>query len=105
MNLTTNERIGYNIARFFLTFPPFMTETGLTYRDAGVDIDAADELVERIKPVVKKTMRKDVLAGIGGFRAPVDVPLDRYKRPVLLSGTDGVPTNLRLAIATGRHDK
>ena len=82
-----------------------MTETGLTYRDAGVDIDAGDELVERIKPVVKRTMRKEVLAGIGGFGALVEVPLDRYRRPVLVSGTDGVGTKLRLAIDTGRHDK
>src|SRR6186713_3401531 len=82
-----------------------MTETGLTYRDAGVDIDAGDELVERIKPVVKKTMRKEVLAGIGGFGALVEVPLDRFRRPVLVSGTDGVGTKLRLAIDTGRHDK
>jgi len=82
-----------------------MTESGLTYRDAGVDIDAGDELVERIKPVVKRTMRKEVLAGIGGFGALVEVPLDRYRRPVLVSGTDGVGTKLRLAIDTGRHDK
>jgi phosphoribosylformylglycinamidine cyclo-ligase len=82
-----------------------MTESGLTYRDAGVDIDAGDELVERIKPLVRKTMRKEVLAGIGGFGALVEVPLDRYRRPVLVSGTDGVGTKLRLAIDTGRHDK
>jgi phosphoribosylformylglycinamidine cyclo-ligase len=82
-----------------------MTESGLTYRDAGVDIDAGDELVERIKPLVKKTMRREVLAGIGGFGALVEVPLDRYKRPVLVSGTDGVGTKLRLAIDTARHDK
>jgi len=82
-----------------------MTETGLTYRDAGVDIDAGDELVERIKPVVKRTMRKEVLAGIGGFGALVEVPIDRYRKPVLVSGTDGVGTKLRLAIDTGRHDK
>ncbi len=82
-----------------------MTEPGLTYRDAGVDIDAGDELVERIKPVVKRTMRKEVLAGVGGFGALVEVPLDRYRRPVLVSGTDGVGTKLRLAIDTGRHDK
>jgi len=82
-----------------------MTEPGLTYRDAGVDIDAGDELVERIKPVVKRTMRKEVLAGVGGFGALVEVPLDRYKKPVLVSGTDGVGTKLRLAIDTGRHDK
>jgi phosphoribosylformylglycinamidine cyclo-ligase len=82
-----------------------MTQTGLTYRDAGVDIDAGDELVERIKPIVKRTMRKEVLAGIGGFGALVEVPLDRYRKPVLVSGTDGVGTKLRLAIDTGRHDK
>ena len=82
-----------------------MTESGLTYRDAGVDIDAGDELVERIKPMVKRTMRKEVLAGIGGFGALVEVPLDRYRKPVLVSGTDGVGTKLRLAIDTGRHDK
>ena len=82
-----------------------MSEPGLTYRDAGVNIDAGDELVERIKPVVKRTMRKEVLAGIGGFGALVEVPLDRYRKPVLVSGTDGVGTKLRLAIDTGRHDK
>jgi phosphoribosylformylglycinamidine cyclo-ligase len=82
-----------------------MIESGLTYRDAGVDMDAGDELVERIKPVVKRTMRREVLAGIGGFGALVEVPLDRYKKPVLVSGTDGVGTKLRLAIDTGRHDK
>jgi phosphoribosylformylglycinamidine cyclo-ligase len=82
-----------------------MTDPGLTYRDAGVDIDAGDELVERIKPVVKRTMRKEVLAGVGGFGALVEVPLERYRRPVLVSGTDGVGTKLRLAIDTGRHDK
>ncbi len=81
-----------------------MTESGLTYRDAGVDIDAGDELVERIKPLVKRTLRKEVLAGIGGFGALVEIPLDRYRRPVLVSGTDGVGTKLRLAIDTGRHD-
>ncbi len=82
-----------------------MTESGLTLRDAGVDNDAGDELVERIKPMVRRTMRKEVLAGIGGFGALVEVPLDRYKRPVLVSGTDGVGTKLRLAIDTNRHDK
>jgi phosphoribosylformylglycinamidine cyclo-ligase len=76
--------------------------TGLTYRDAGVDIDAGDELVERIKPIVKRTMRPEVLAGVGGFGALVELP-QGYKRPVLVSGTDGVGTKLRLAIDTGRH--
>jgi phosphoribosylformylglycinamidine cyclo-ligase len=82
-----------------------MTERApVTYRDAGVDIDAGDELVERIKPRVKRAMRSEVLAGIGGFGALVEVPLDRYRKPVLVSGTDGVGTKLRLAIDTGRHD-
>jgi phosphoribosylformylglycinamidine cyclo-ligase len=76
----------------------------VTYRDAGVDIDAGDELVERIKPLVKRTMRPEVIGGLGGFGALVRVPLDRYRRPVLVSGTDGVGTKLRLAIETGRHD-
>jgi len=75
-----------------------------TYRDAGVDIDAGDALIERIKPMVKRTMRPEVLAGIGGFGAMVELPLGRYRRPVLVSGTDGVGTKLKLAIQTGRHD-
>jgi phosphoribosylformylglycinamidine cyclo-ligase len=77
---------------------------GLTYRDAGVDIDAGDELVERIKPIVKRTQRPEVLAGVGGFGALVGLP-QRYREPVLVSGTDGVGTKLRLAIDTGRHDR
>ncbi|MFO1408541.1 MAG: phosphoribosylformylglycinamidine cyclo-ligase [Steroidobacteraceae bacterium] len=75
-----------------------------TYRDAGVDIDAGDDLVERIKPAVKRSMRPEVLGGLGGFGALVEVPIDRYRRPVMVSGTDGVGTKLRLAIETGRHD-
>jgi phosphoribosylformylglycinamidine cyclo-ligase len=82
-----------------------MTERApVTYRDAGVDMDAGEELVERIKPGVRRSMRREVLGGIGGFGALVEVPLDRYRRPVLVSGTDGVGTKLRLAIDTGRHD-
>jgi phosphoribosylformylglycinamidine cyclo-ligase len=82
-----------------------MTERApVTYRDAGVDIDAGDELVERIKPRVRRSMRPEVLGGIGGFGALVEVPLDRYRKPVLVSGTDGVGTKLRLAIDTLRHD-
>ena len=77
---------------------------GLTYRDAGVDIDAGDELVERIKPIVKRTQRPEVLAGVGGFGALVGLP-QKYREPVLVSGTDGVGTKLRLAIDTGRHDR
>src|ERR1039457_3966445 len=76
----------------------------VTYREAGVDVDAGDELVERIKPAVKRSMRREVLGGIGGFGALVEIPLDRYRRPVLVSGTDGVGTKLRLAIDTQRHD-
>jgi phosphoribosylformylglycinamidine cyclo-ligase len=76
----------------------------VTYRDAGVDIDAGEELVERIKPGVRRSMRREVLGGIGGFGALVEVPLDRYRKPVLVSGTDGVGTKLRVAIDTGRHD-
>jgi phosphoribosylformylglycinamidine cyclo-ligase len=82
-----------------------MTERApVTYRDAGVDIDAGEELVERIKPGVRRSMRREVLGGIGGFGALVEVPLDRFRKPVLVSGTDGVGTKLRLAIDTGRHD-
>jgi phosphoribosylformylglycinamidine cyclo-ligase len=81
-----------------------MTEgPGITYRDAGVDIDAGDELVERIKPLVQRAQRPEVLAGIGGFGALVELPRG-YRQPVLVSGTDGVGTKLRLAIETGRHD-
>ena len=76
----------------------------VTYRAAGVNIDAGEELVERIKPHVRRSMRREVLGGIGGFGALVEIPLDRYRKPVLVSGTDGVGTKLRLAIDTGRHD-
>ena len=76
----------------------------ITYRDSGVDIDAGDELVERIKPLVKRAQRPEVLAGIGGFGALVELLPGRYRHPVLVSGTDGVGTKLRLAIDTGRHD-
>ena len=80
------------------------TRRPTTYRDAGVDIDAGDELVERIKPAVRRSMRPEVLGGLGGFGALVEVPLERFRRPVMVSGTDGVGTKLRLAIETGRHD-
>ena len=84
---------------------PAMTERpSLTYRDAGVDIDAGEELVERIKPRVARTHRPEVLAGIGGFGAMIEIPEGRWKRPVLVAGTDGVGTKLRLAIDTGLHD-
>src|SRR3954469_22081889 len=79
------------------------TDRGITHPDAGDDTDAGDDLVERIKPVVRRTQRPEVLAGIGGFGALVEIP-QGYKQPVLVSGTDGVGTKLRLAIDTGRHD-
>ncbi len=75
----------------------------VTYRDAGVDIDAGEALVDRIKPMVRRTHRPEVLGGIGGFGALVELPVGRWRRPVLVSGTDGVGTKLRLAIDTGRH--
>src|SRR6188474_3336056 len=74
----------------------------LTYRDAGVDIDAGDALVERIKPYAKRTMRPGVLAGIGGFGALFELPKG-YSEPVLVSGTDGVGTKLKLAFELNRH--
>jgi len=77
--------------------------TPLSYRDAGVDIDAGDALVDRIKPLARKTMREGVLGGIGGFGALFEVP-KRYREPVLVSGTDGVGTKLRLAFELDRHD-
>ena len=82
--------------------PP--AKSGLTYRDAGVDIDAGAALVERIKPAVARTHRPEVLGGLGGFGGLFELPLDRYRRPVLVSGTDGVGTKLKLAIETQRHD-
>ena len=79
------------------------TPSPLSYKDAGVDIVAGDALVERIKPLAKKTMREGVLAGIGGFGALFEVP-KRYKEPVLVSGTDGVGTKLKLAFEWQMHD-
>lgn len=76
---------------------------GLSYRDSGVDIDAGDELVERIKPLVRRTHRPEVLAGVGGFGALIEMPAG-MRRPVLVAGTDGVGTKLRLAIDTGQHE-
>ena len=75
----------------------------MTYRDAGVDIDAGDALVERIKPAAKRTMRPEVLAGIGGFGALFEIS-KKFKEPVLVSGTDGVGTKLKLAFELNRHD-
>ncbi len=81
-----------------------MSKQSLSYRDAGVDIDAGNSLIERIKPHTKATHRPGVLGGLGGFGALFELPLDRYKNPVLVSGTDGVGTKLRLALMLGKHD-
>jgi len=85
-----------------------MTESkdkpSLSYRDAGVDIDAGNDLVNRIKPHAKRTLRPGVLGGLGGFGALFEIPLDRYRQPVLVSGTDGVGTKLKLALEIGKHD-
>ena len=77
--------------------------TGLSYKDAGVDIDAGDALIERIKPYAKKTMREGVLNGLGGFGALFEIS-KKYQNPVLVSGTDGVGTKLKLAFEWGFHD-
>ena len=82
--------------------PP--SNTPLSYRDAGVDIDAGDDLVERIKPLVRRTQRPECLGGIGGFGGLFELPTDRYEKPVLVSGTDGVGTKLKLAITLDCHD-
>jgi phosphoribosylformylglycinamidine cyclo-ligase len=79
------------------------SKEALTYRAAGVDIDAGEEVVERIKPLVARTFRKEVMAGLGGFGALFELA-GRYKEPVLVSGTDGVGTKLKLAQQLGRHD-
>src|SRR5690242_5669522 len=75
----------------------------LSYRDAGVDIDAGDALVDAIKPLAKRTLREGVLAGIGGFGALFEVS-KKFKEPVLVAGTDGVGTKLKLAFQLNRHD-
>ena len=77
--------------------------SSISYKDAGVDIDAGDALVERIKPLAKRTMRPEVLAGIGGFGALIEIS-KKFKEPVLVSGTDGVGTKLKLAFELNRHD-
>src|SRR5512142_135385 len=82
---------------------PDDTKKPLTYRQAGVDIDAGDELVERIKPHVRRTFRPEVIGDLGGFGGLFAVPKG-YTDPVLVSGTDGVGTKLKVAFLTGRHD-
>ncbi|UNK56885.1 phosphoribosylformylglycinamidine cyclo-ligase [Pseudoxanthomonas daejeonensis] len=79
------------------------TPVPLTYRDAGVDIDAGNEVVERIKPLVKRSFRPEVMGGLGGFGALFDLS-NKYREPVLVSGTDGVGTKLKLAQQLGHHD-
>ena len=77
---------------------------GLTYKDAGVDIEAGDALVERIKPLAARTLRPEVLSGVGGFGGLFAIPPGKYREPVLVSGTDGVGTKLKIALAVGKHD-
>ncbi|MDM8567022.1 phosphoribosylformylglycinamidine cyclo-ligase [Candidatus Halobeggiatoa sp. HSG11] len=76
----------------------------LSYRDAGVNIDNGNLLIERIKPIVANTKRPEMLSGIGGFGSLFEIPLERYKKPVLVSGTDGVGTKLKLAIELNKYD-
>ncbi len=77
---------------------------GLSYRDAGVDIDAGNALIERIKPLTKKTLRPEVMGNLGGFGALFELDLSKYQTPVLVAGTDGVGTKLKLALQLGIHD-
>ncbi|WP_343228068.1 phosphoribosylformylglycinamidine cyclo-ligase [Pseudoxanthomonas sp.] len=86
-----------------MTQPTPPASPPMTYRDAGVDIDAGNELVERIKPLVKRSFRPEVMGGLGGFGALFDLS-GKYREPVLVSGTDGVGTKLKLAQQLGRHD-
>jgi len=86
------------------TDPKKSTNQSLSYRDAGVDIDAGNQFVEDIKPHVARTMRPEVIGGLGGFGALFEIPLDRYRKPVLVSGTDGVGTKLKLANQMNKHD-
>ena len=79
-------------------------QESLNYKSAGVDIEAGNDLVERIKPIAAKTRRPGVMAGLGGFGSLFELPLDRYENPILVSGTDGVGTKLKLALELGIHD-
>jgi phosphoribosylformylglycinamidine cyclo-ligase len=81
-----------------------VNDKSLSYRDAGVDIDAGNKLIDMIKPFTAATKRPGVMAGLGGFGALFELPLDRYKQPVLVSGTDGVGTKLKLAHIMDKHD-
>lgn len=84
--------------------PTPIPDRGLSYRDAGVDIDAGDQLVDMIKPFAARTRRPEVLSGLGGFSALFELPMHRYREPVLVAGTDGVGTKLKLAIDLNSHD-
>jgi phosphoribosylformylglycinamidine cyclo-ligase len=78
--------------------------SGLTYQDSGVDITKGNELIDAIKPIAKKTFRDEVVNGLGGFGALFELPLGKYKNPVLVSGTDGVGTKLKVAEMLNKHD-
>ena len=78
--------------------------SSLTYKDSGVDITKGNQLIEKIKPITKSTLRPGVLGGLGGFGAMFEIPLDKYKNPVLISGTDGVGTKLMVAEMLNKHD-
>ena len=78
--------------------------SSLTYKDSGVDITKGNQLIEKIKPIAKSTLRPGVLASLGGFGAMFEIPIDRYKNPVLISGTDGVGTKLMVAEMLNKHD-
>ncbi|MFT6640481.1 MAG: phosphoribosylformylglycinamidine cyclo-ligase, partial [Flavobacteriaceae bacterium] len=82
---------------------PLGAAASLTYADAGVDINAGNELVQKIKPLVARTKRPGILGGIGGFGGMFELPVDRYQQPVMVSGADGVGTKLKLAIELGIH--
>ena len=78
--------------------------SSLTYKDSGVDITKGNQLIEKIKPIAKSTLRPGVLGGLGGFGAMFEIPLEKYKNPVLISGTDGVSTKLKVAEMLNKHD-
>ena len=104
----------YNTRRIIPPIQEYLTRSmadqksnkpSLSYRDAGVNIDAGNKLIERIKPAVSATHRPGVLGGIGGFGGLFELPTDKYRQPVLVSGTDGVGTKLKLAIESGHHSQ
>ncbi len=102
-------RVHRNLHQLYSTavlIKPMTTQKpSISYKDAGVDIDAGNALVEAIKPIAKATSRPEVSTSLGGFGALFELPMDKYKNPLLVSGTDGVGTKLRLAIESGKHDQ